>query len=842
MAQIVRLNASEAQLNGDRQLVEQGNYRFLSFSMHGEAAEPEYAYILNDASGLPPQRVITSIDPADLAGGQGGSIADQQPVGSLPKLITVTGQVPFRKYAMVFEYREQAPPELPSVYLRVTPDVLHKADAEVTTLNQLNGFFTSFDVVYNGTDDRLEIAAVWWQGAQPAPGAGTPGGLKWYYPDPTTFIRPRLLCAFYGEKLEDDEPDSHRWDEHLNHVVMRKGLVRPELVVPAPIPRLASVDSLVLQRQVFTYWENDTLEPWPTKVLEFTGGILVRGPMTFSQALKAKQTVPPGYEPYRIAAKGHGRAKRFCILYAKRIQPLPRTRLVVSGPGANAPERMPPWKPKVPPGGLPQPPAPPPPPVDAREAPKFGSDRRAPRRAERLVSPPGPQVPSLFDGGNKAPPIVLFPPLELPGDILLYGGDGPPGDQPNPNLPDFGLGLPPPGYYDALDNYVFSMMYAVGARTAQLAIARAGKLVIVRTYTWAEENYLVAKPTHLFRIGSMGKQLTGMAVVAAFAENGDPTPLTVLPIGGPNGTIGLSSPNATTEANLQQTTISQLMAHIAGWPDKFDAAAVAAAAGHPGTPPQPGELTNYVLTTNSNFYLYPPGQGYTYVSTGPMVLAEALGWKLEGLRAKYQEGMQAYWFGNELAGASRAQAIPDKPEDCLQNGHIPVQARLPGYRDSMDQFGIVTRVPAAYGGNALYQLSTGGWAMSCVDLVRIMSGLDPTSSAASSLISPEQVALIRTNLVTPGSLTAFFLNNGGQATPAPSLNFAGGGWGCCCSGNIDFADTDPSGKSMVYAILLDTDDIDMVRPTTTDLAMIRQIVLNMEQVHPLGGDLFNAIP
>ncbi len=66
--------------------------------------------------------------------------------------------------------------------------------------------------------------------------------------------------------------------------------------------------------------------------------------------------------------------------------------------------------------------------------------------------------------------------------------------------------------FAAFDTYMTNAMQGSGARNAALAITKDGRLVFARGYTWGEAGTQVAQPTSLFRIASMTKVLTSMAV------------------------------------------------------------------------------------------------------------------------------------------------------------------------------------------------------------------------------------------------------------------------------------------------------------------------------------------
>jgi CubicO group peptidase (beta-lactamase class C family) len=346
-------------------------------------------------------------------------------------------------------------------------------------------------------------------------------------------------------------------------------------------------------------------------------------------------------------------------------------------------------------------------------------------------------------------------------DATPYQGGGPPGDQPNQPGPPLENMTPLTSYpndFTALDDYIFAMLEAMGCRAAQLAIARAGKLVIVRSYTWAEEGYPVAKNQHLFRIGSISKPLTGMAVVAHFATTPHVTDLTGSSIVGPNGSLGfeLVNPSPELAAKLADTTLYHLLSHISGWPGNFDESDSAAAGGHP-LPALPGDATERVRKATADFYIDPVGTA-RYGGTVVQVLSEGVSWiRTKNLanptREDYESQMQAWWFGSVNAGQSRAQLAKVGPQASLDGGQFPCHSRKPGVETGYIN-GVATRQPTTYAGNPAWGAGAGAWCMSAADVVRIWSGLDPSASEMQHLLTPEQVSLIRNDLRSPSGMSA----------------------------------------------------------------------------------------
>ena len=65
--------------------------------------------------------------------------------------------------------------------------------------------------------------------------------------------------------------------------------------------------------------------------------------------------------------------------------------------------------------------------------------------------------------------------------------------------------------FNAFDQYMASKMTSERARAGSIAIAKDGRLVFARSYTWAEPGYPITQPTSLFRVASLAKVPTAIA-------------------------------------------------------------------------------------------------------------------------------------------------------------------------------------------------------------------------------------------------------------------------------------------------------------------------------------------
>src|SRR5262249_28883964 len=72
------------------------------------------------------------------------------------------------------------------------------------------------------------------------------------------------------------------------------------------------------------------------------------------------------------------------------------------------------------------------------------------------------------------------------------------------------------------DHAMKAFMTGNGVRGAAVAVTRNGRLVLARGYTYAEPDYPAVQPTTLFRIASMTKPITSIAV-HQLIEKGDLT-------------------------------------------------------------------------------------------------------------------------------------------------------------------------------------------------------------------------------------------------------------------------------------------------------------------------------
>ncbi len=75
-----------------------------------------------------------------------------------------------------------------------------------------------------------------------------------------------------------------------------------------------------------------------------------------------------------------------------------------------------------------------------------------------------------------------------------------------------GLPATPTGAFATIEQKFMDHMQARNVRAASVAIAKDGRLVFARAYTWAEPGYPVTEPTTVFRLASVTKPITAIAM------------------------------------------------------------------------------------------------------------------------------------------------------------------------------------------------------------------------------------------------------------------------------------------------------------------------------------------
>jgi CubicO group peptidase (beta-lactamase class C family) len=264
---------------------------------------------------------------------------------------------------------------------------------------------------------------------------------------------------------------------------------------------------------------------------------------------------------------------------------------------------------------------------------------------------------------------------------------------------------------DDFDPTIKNFMQARDITCGSLAVARQGRLVLARGYTWSADTTLNTQPTSLFRTASVTKPVTATAVLRLAQDGRLELTDRVADI------LGLST---SADSRLREVTVLRLLQHLGGWdrdvsydPLFYDWVI----AGDLGKQLPIGreDITRYVTARRLD---HAPGTTYAYSNYGYLLLGKIIE-KVTG--TAYADHVQSTVF-TPLAikrmrlGRTLVQAT----------GEVPYYSQYKG-TTVMDTSG--SQVAGPYGSfNHENNAFNGGWLASAVDLTRFATIYDGTTT------------------------------------------------------------------------------------------------------------------
>ena len=318
------------------------------------------------------------------------------------------------------------------------------------------------------------------------------------------------------------------------------------------------------------------------------------------------------------------------------------------------------------------------------------------------------------------------------------------------------------------DREIQKFMRARNIPGGALAVVKDRRLVYTRGYGWADrENKIPATPTSLFRIASISKPFTAVALLK-LVEMGKLTLnarvfdwLTAGP-----GALPLDQEKL--DARWKQITVRHLLQHTGGWDrdqsfdPMFRAREIAKTLGV-ASPPAPRDIIRYMLGQPLDF---DPGTRYAYSNFGYCVLGRLIE-KIAGasydkfvretvlapigikrmrigasLEDKRAEGEACYYTAHDDMAECVFDGVPSTrpPQGRGTSSQRPLDSNgkpdnggavHPPSAEGKGNEGDERRVPWPYGGFCLESMDAhGGWIASAVDLARFAAALRDTGPKA----------------------------------------------------------------------------------------------------------------
>jgi N-acyl-D-amino-acid deacylase len=335
----------------------------------------------------------------------------------------------------------------------------------------------------------------------------------------------------------------------------------------------------------------------------------------------------------------------------------------------------------------------------------------------------------------------------------------------NPKTPD---AIPETGHAQPetapLDELMRSFVKEHETPGAALAVARRGKLVYARGFGFADvEHGTLVQPDSLFRIASISKPITAMAILRLVdlgkLKTSDPV-LKLVKFKPADGAAGPA------DARWHGVTVLHLLQHTAGFDraksgdPMFRSVDIATELGQK-PPARPEAIIRHMLSRRLDF---DPGTRYAYSNFGYCVLGRVIESVAGMPYEKYvrDEILKPIGVTRMRIGATR--------EDQRAAGEVRYYTRDKRRGGSVFAADLGSSVPVQYGHWYLEAMDAhGGWIASAVDLVRLASSLD--DDAQKRLLSPGALGVMFTPPAAPvardgnGNLAPTYYACGWQVRP-----------------------------------------------------------------------------
>ena len=277
-----------------------------------------------------------------------------------------------------------------------------------------------------------------------------------------------------------------------------------------------------------------------------------------------------------------------------------------------------------------------------------------------------------------------------------------------------GDALPGLEAYDQLMTAVLRKWRVPGG---SLAVAREGRILLARGYGLADRaSNAPVEPTSLFRLASLSKTVTAVAVLQLVQEGRLGLDTKVLPLLGELG----PRPGKITDARVRNITVRHLLEHSAGFDrDKsgdpvFMPYAATAAKRQGG--PLPPDCPTIMRDTLERKLDFTPGERFAYSNIGYCILGRVIE-RVAG--APYEAHVRERVLAPAGAGRMKVGRTREAAE-----GEVTYYDFEEKEQPTMPGLG-VARAPRPYGGFAIETMdSYGGWIGAPIDYLRFVLAID----------------------------------------------------------------------------------------------------------------------
>ncbi|HAF28474.1 MAG TPA: serine hydrolase [Bacteroidales bacterium] len=268
------------------------------------------------------------------------------------------------------------------------------------------------------------------------------------------------------------------------------------------------------------------------------------------------------------------------------------------------------------------------------------------------------------------------------------------------------------------DQQIESFMQKWNIIGASVAVVKDERLIYTKGFGYADkENDIKVEPKHLFRIASVSKLITAVAVMKLVEEGKINLTDTIF---GEKGILKMKELQEIKDKKVLGVTVKNLLNHTSGWTNKkgdpmFMNLAIADKM-KAELPLKTETIVQYVLQ-NCNLD-YKPGYKSVYSNFGYALLGLVIE-KVTG--TSYEDYVVSHILNPlEIYDMHLGKSLPD---DRFTN-EVKYYG-LRGEREVLSSFGTGERVPKYYGGNSIETLgAAGGWVATPTELMKLLVAID----------------------------------------------------------------------------------------------------------------------
>lgn len=287
-----------------------------------------------------------------------------------------------------------------------------------------------------------------------------------------------------------------------------------------------------------------------------------------------------------------------------------------------------------------------------------------------------------------------------------------------------------------LDQALQQFIQKQGIVGASVGVVKDGQLVYAKGFGHADlDAQQTVDPHHLFRIGSLSKLITTVAIMKLREEGKLSLDDKVF---GEEGILNtLRYQNIKDPRRAHQITVEHLLSHTAGWSKRTygDPMFIPLKIAEEMNVPAPANLDDIISFVLSKRIPYAPGTRYDYSNFGFCLLGKVI-------EAASGETYERYVQNHLLAplGIYEMRLAKTRPEDRFENEVRYYDLSPNNIRPSI--YGTGEVVPTTYSFNVEALSAAGGWVATPTDLLRFLVAVDGMSSVPDILSNESLLAMI----------------------------------------------------------------------------------------------------